>query len=475
MPFRIARHRRFKIIVCLLGMAQLVGCATTEQTPESVLDDNQVAEELAELFEDFPEEAEATETEKPPEAVSGTDEPVTQDIIEESIDEAIDPLDQIAAITPKPVLPTPHEIANIRIFDWRVIGGASIGNYFTGRVQHRFKRPVAIAVQSEYLYVVDAGADALFRFDLVSERIETVLDLRAEVKGEVADLFVNKDFSFYLTDTEAGRVLHYDRHGRLIQVYRNHFNMVRPVAVTALDSGDVVVADAHYDHLLHFNSMGKLIATYGGRGQGVAEFLNIMTMAKGPDGYYVGGRVGRRIQVIGDRGNYLYAFEEGAVVFPASIVVDRENRSYVADYMDNTIKVFDRGGLIGTIGSFGTGDGQFKRITDLWLEGHLLYIVDSLNGRIQVAKLAPDPITLPKPGFENKTELFQESVDDVVEELSQSQEEESLDEMTTELVKDGPGQMVTDESTDVNASEAIQPSMDESVEALSEGTSDSGP
>lgn len=459
MPLRIERHSRLKIVICLLGIAQLIGCATTEQASESALDDDQVAAELAELFEDFPDEQPQTAEQAELDIVEEAELPVT-DVIEESIDEDFDPLDQIAAVAPKPVLPTPHEIANVQIFDWRVIGGASIGNFFTGRVEHRFTRPVAIAVQSEYLYVVDAGADALYRFDLVSERIETVLDLRAEVKGEVADLYVDKDFSFYLTDTEAGRVLHYDRNGRLMQVFRNHFNLVRPVAVSVLDSGDVVIADAHYDHLLHFNSMGKLIATYGGRGEGVAEFLNIMTMTKGPDGYYVGGRVGRRIQVIGDQGNYLYAFEEGAVVFPASIVVDRQNRSYVADYMDNTIKVFDRGGLIGTIGGFGTGAGQFKRITDLWLENNLLYIVDSLNGLVQVAKLAPDPIAVPKPRFENETELFQE----VVDEPAVDPTEESVEEMASELVEELSPQASDQSTPDVQAAPDEAGAAVESVE-----------
>lgn len=345
--------------------------------------------------------------------------PITElqprDVIEEAVDESIDPLDQIAASTPTPVLPTPQDIVNIRIFGWHVIDGVPIGNFFTGVAQHGFRRPVAVAVQGDYLYVVDEGADILYRFDLLAKRIEALLDLKAEVKGEVADIYVDKDFSFYLTDTDAGRVIHYDLDGRVLQVFRDHFNMVRPVAVTRLENGDVVVADGHYDHLLQFNSMGKLIAAYGGRGEGVAEFLNIMTMAKGPDGYYVGARVGRRLQVLGRDGGYRYAFEEGAVVFPASIAVDRNNRSYVADYMDNTIKVFDRGSLIGTIGRFGTGVGQFKRITDLWLDGHLLYIVDSLNGRIQVARLSPEPVVDSAP--ERMREPAPVSVDEMAEEL----------------------------------------------------------
>lgn len=417
---------------------QLFGCATTEQTSTPAVTDDKAAAELAELFEDFSDESEATTTE--PQAVS---EAPPKDVIEEAVDESIDPLDQIAATAPEPVLPTPHAVADIQIYDWRVIGSAPIGNFLTGVVQNRFLRPVAIAVQSEYLYVVDEGYDALYRFDLVSERLEIVLDLKAVVKGEVADIYVNKDFSFYLTDTAGGRVLHFDRHGRLIQEFRNHFNLVRPVAVTALESGDVVVADAHYDHLLHFNSMGKLIATYGGRGDAVAEFLNIMTMAKGPDGYYVGGRVGRRMQVIGWDGNYLYAFEEGAIVFPASIVVDRNNRSYVADYMDNTIKVFDRGSPIGVIGGFGIEPGKFKRITDLWLDGNTLYIVDSLNGRIQAAKLFPDPVPLPGPVFESGAELFQETVEESAEAPV-----DSVDEMAEELVEDAAEEAQPAESSD---------------------------
>ncbi len=416
MPFRIPRHRRLKIILYLLGAAQLVGCATTEQATAPVPKDDPAAAELAELFEGLPEAPSAggqgaePEAPRPPIA-----ELQPRDVIEEAIDESIDPLDQIAATTPKPVLPTPQDIANIRIFGWHVIDGAPIGNFFTGVAQRGFTRPVAVAVQGDYLYVVDEGADILYRFDLLAKRIEALLDLRAEVKGEVADIYVDKDFSFYLTDTDAGRVIHYDRYGGVLQVFRDHFNMVRPVAVTRLENGDVVVADGHYDHLLQFNSMGKLIAAYGGRGEGVAEFLNIMTMAKGPDGYYVGARVGRRLQVLGRDGGYRYAFEEGAVVFPASIAVDRNNRSYVADYMDNTIKVFDRGSLIGTIGRFGTGVGQFKRITDLWLDGHLLYIVDSLNGRIQVARLSPEPVVDSAP--ERMREPAPVSVDEMAEEL----------------------------------------------------------
>jgi len=413
MPFRISRISRLKIIVCLFGAVQLFGCAATQQTAAPEQSDEQAAAELAALFDDFSGEPAAapakTKTEKSP-AV---------------LDETIDPLDQIEAISPQSLRLPSQAMANVQVYDWRVINGAMVGNMFTGRAQHNFMRPVALAVQSEYLYVVDAGSDSLYRFDLASERLETLLDLKAEVKGEVADIYVDKDFSFYLTDTEGGRVLHYDRNGRLIQIFRDHFNMVRPVAITVQDGGDVIIADGHYDHLLHFNSMGKLVATYGGRGLGVAEFLNITAMAKGPDGYYVAGRVGRRVQVLSRNGEYSYAFEEGAVVFPAAIVVDDNNRSYVVDYMDNTIKVFDRGALVGSIGGFGVATGRFKRITDLWLDGNILYVIDGLNGRVQAARLSPEPISMPRSIPVGKPEMVQEAAPPVAAEKTVKPEPET--------------------------------------------------
>ena len=432
MPFCCKRQSRLKIIACLFGAAQLLGCATTEQSTAPAVDEDQAAAELAELFAESPAEPATPEAAQAKPVTEPVQAP-SKDVIEKAVDESsMEPLDQIAANAPKVVLPTPQTAANIQIFEWRVIDGAPIGNVLTGVTKTRFIRPVAIAVQSEYLYVVDEGNNVLYRYDLVSERMEAVLDLKAEVKGEVADIYVSQDFSFYLTDTEAGRVLHYDRNGRLLQEFRNYFNLVWPVAVTVLEGGDVIVADGRYDHLLHFDSKGELIATYGGRGEAVAEFLNITTMAKGPDGYYVGSRVGRRLQVIGWDGNYLYAFEEGSVVFPASIVVDRNNHSYIADYMDNTIKVFDRGTQIGTIGGFGVNPGEFKRITDLWLDGNRLYIVDSLNGRIQAAKLAPDPMPLPAPD----AELFQEAAPESADSSVEPSPEEMADELTKGAAKE---------------------------------------
>lgn len=366
-----SRFRWLKVTALLLGLAQLAGCAGYAPFSSSAKHERD-AEELADLFDESGGEEEVVPVEDD-----------TAEILETVIEEV--PESDESAILPLPVLDAP-----LTVYDWEVISGGLVGNKLAGISEHTFKRPVAVAARSEYVYVVDEGLDQVLRYDQASGRVTELLDLKSAVTGEVADIYVDKDFSFYITDTDGGRVLRYDRNGRLVTVYEDRFNLTKPVSVHLLQGGDVVIADGHFDHILQFTSTGQLIAAYGGRGSEVAQFTNITSMALGPDGFYVGARVGRKVQVLSMSGQYNYSFGEGDVIFPAAIVVDSTNKAYVADHMDHQIKVFDRGRLIATIGRAGSAPGQFMRVTDMWLDDTFLYIVDSLNGRVQVARLAPN-------------------------------------------------------------------------------------
>lgn len=373
MSFSTARIRWLKVAVCLVGALQLAGCAGTRQSAAPVVAKERSAAELVELFDDAGSAK--------PEVAAPVAEPQVTPFTEEFTD-----LPDVS------FSPLPTTETTVEIYHWGVITGGAVGNFVTGEVDARLKRPVAVAARSNFIYIVDAGLEQLLRYDQSNGELSSLLDLKAAVAGEVADIYVAKDLSFYLTDTDGGRVLQYDPQGRQVRVFSNHFNLTKPVAVNVLEGGDVVVADGHFDHILHFSSHGELLATYGGRGEGGGQFINATSMALGPDGFYVGARVGRRVQVLSLNGDYNYSFEEGRVVFPTAIVVDRNNRSYVADMMDNQIKVFDRGRQIATIGGGGAAPGKFMRVTDMWLDERFLYIVDSLNARIQVARLVPEGV-----------------------------------------------------------------------------------
>lgn len=272
---------------------------------------------------------------------------------------------------------------------WETIAGGKIGNFITGGNDARLERPVAVAVRGDFVYIVDAGKELVFLYDRVSARLRTLVDLKGVAKGEISDIYVAPDLSFYLADTVGRQVLFFDKNGSLRQTFRNLLNLVYPVGVWFDEDSDrVLIADGQLDHVLIFDKEGTLLTAVGGRGVEPGEFLNITAVTEGPDGYYIAQRIGHHVQVLAKDGAYLYSFAQEGVIFPLAIATDRQQRAFVADYMDNTIKVYDRGRFIASIGRSGVGPGEFKRITDLWLDGDFLYVADSLNGRIQIMRVA---------------------------------------------------------------------------------------
>lgn len=292
---------------------------------------------------------------------------------------------EVSAAEPRQLTAT-----NAWLYPLETITGGVMGNDFVGNANQRLQRPVAVAVRDHNLYIVDAGREVLYLYDDFSKRMSILKDLRGVVTGDVPDIYVAADRSYYLADADGRRVLHFDRNGRLLQTFKDALNLARPVAVAVDEAnGDVYVADGLFDHILVFNSAGDPWRMLGDRGQEDGEFLNITAMTRGPDGVYVTARLGKRGQVLDqDTGKFRYAFDDDTLVFPNGIAVDKmSDRAYVSDFFDNSIKIFEHGHLLATVGGTGASPGRFKGIADVTLESGFLYVADSLNGRIQVFKI----------------------------------------------------------------------------------------
>lgn len=298
-----------------------------------------------------------------------------------------------------PELFTPVEPRENVLSYWETITGGFAGSgnrvrrtvdVVTGGDFIKLEQPTAIAVRGDYLYIVDVGLNEVLRYNRVSQRIERLIELSGLVTSDVADIYVTPDLRIYIADTYGSRVLGFDDRGKKKVEFKNKLNLVRPVAITEEESsGHILVADGEFDHVLSFTPQGELLSAAGGRGNEPGKFLSITTMVRSADTYYVGARVGQRIQALTANGDYLYSFPQDTVVFPTAMAADDEFRLFVGDYMDNTIKVYERGRFLTSMGGNGVGPGSFKRVTDLWVDNDLLYVVDSLNSRIQVLKIAP--------------------------------------------------------------------------------------
>ena len=296
----------------------------------------------------------------------------------------------------------------------------AIKRIVAGLDEHDLIRPVSIAVRDDTMIIADAGrvyekhaltvaepgygiADAglrvvdnasgvIFRYNLKTGRMNLLWGAGDYISGDVSDIYLASDHSFYLTDVEGRRALHFSPDGKLLKIYKHPPNIFRPIAITVDEKRkEVLIADETYSHIVAFD-MEKAEPLYGmgDRGNGPGKFRIITDMIAIPDGFLVSDRIELRVQVLDREGNFVAEFGRGEVTFPTALAVDVEGRVFVSDKADSTIKVFKAGKLIDIVGRNGYGAGEFRYISDMKVSGNQLYVVDSLNGRIQVFEFIPE-------------------------------------------------------------------------------------
>lgn len=242
--------------------------------------------------------------------------------------------------------------------------------------------PTMVAARGNIVYVVDDGRRQIFQYDLAQQ---TMTPFAAYSAGAVSGIAVAPDLSLYVADINARRVLHFSVDGRLLRTFGNDLEVARPVAVLFDEaSGNILVADSLYNHVVVFNSLGRVLSVLQS-----SEGRSMEAMVQGPDGLYLLDRLGKQVVVIGQDGADRYTLGNGTLKNPGAIAVDRFNRVFVSDSFDNTIKIYAHGQLVASFGGTGANPAAFNRITSLWLEQNMLYVADSLNARIQTFRLAP--------------------------------------------------------------------------------------
>lgn len=261
----------------------------------------------------------------------------------------------------------------------------------------RFQNPVAVGGANNILYIVDAGHRIVFLYDLVTKKIDSLDNIGVQFAGQPGNIYVKKDGSFLIVDSVGKKVFYFDEKGLLLNTFADPANLSRPIDVWVDETTEeVYVADGAYSHILIFNQFGKAVRIIGQRGTGPGRFRAITDMTMGRDGLYVLDRLELPIQVISKEGVYQYSFGESRHTFPTSIAVDNNQLVFVSEKSDNTIKVYENGELIATVGGGGAAPGRLRLVTNLWVNEEFLYVADSHNRRVQVFRInAPGSLGLP--------------------------------------------------------------------------------
>jgi len=192
------------------------------------------------------------------------------------------------------------------------------------------------------------------------------------------------------------------------------FQMNAPRGVAFAPDGSLYIADSLNHRILHLDSQGNLLHTWGQ--YGASDFNNNVMAAEGafnepwgvavgPDGsVYVTDTWNSRIQKFTAEGEFLTMWGQfGAAETnyhfwgPRGIAVDQDGHVFVTDTGNKRVVIFDsKGNDLAAFGGAGLGIGQFDEPVGISVDDRShLYIADTWNKRIQI--MIPEGDTLNYP------------------------------------------------------------------------------
>jgi DNA-binding beta-propeller fold protein YncE len=195
-----------------------------------------------------------------------------------------------------------------------------------------------------------------------------------------------------VTDSALGEVFRLTADGQPAGAF-GHGYLTRPTGI-ARDpvSGLVYVADSAAHDIKVFDGLGRLVETYGSRGERVGEFNGPTHLAFAGGRLYVADTLNARIQVLdAATGGIRRTFGErgllvGNLVRPKGISVDDEGNIYIIESMHDHLLVYDaQGRFLLPIGGEGAAPGQFYLPAGVTVDRHnRVFVADMFNRRVAI-------------------------------------------------------------------------------------------
>lgn len=249
--------------------------------------------------------------------------------------------------------------------------------------------PVAVAAQATDIFIADTAHKKIFKYDRATQTIATFAAV-PDMGGKVS-LYVDRGLSVYLVNQVTARTVQFDIDGRVLNVFENAAELPQPVAIAVDDiQAEIFVADQLRAHVLVFNRGGGINRVINAPRSGDYKIQSISAMTFAKNQLYLVDRVRHEVHAMSPTGHLRYTFGAEKLVAPDAITVDAENRVFVADTANNTIKVY-RGGLFETElrGAGSGGVSEFQLISALWADNDLLYVADAASASVKIFRILP--------------------------------------------------------------------------------------
>ena len=267
-----------------------------------------------------------------------------------------------------------------------------------GITSGKFQKPRAMVIDaSDRIYIVDKTARVQV-FDLEGKFLRQwqTPDFK---DGKPTGLSIARDGSLLIADTHYFRVLRYNADGMLQQEKTlggtygeapGEFGLVTDAVEDSL--GNMYVAEyGDHDRIQKFSPEGKFLLEWGTHGSEPGQFLRPQNMViDAEDRIWVADACNHRIQVFNSNGKLLFHWgkqgeQPGELHYPYDLALDGKGHLYVCEYGNHRIQKFTLDGKsLGCWGKSGRKKGEFFNPWALALDKqNRIYILDSNNHRVQ--------------------------------------------------------------------------------------------
>ncbi len=253
-----------------------------------------------------------------------------------------------------------------------------------------------------------------------------------------AGVAVDHDGRIWVTNSESHELLLFSRDGAILQHIGKRGSrpgeFQQPHGIAIDSSGQIYVADSGNNRVQAFSADGKWLGAFGEKGNGPGQFNTPWTLAASHDGdLVIGEKDQSRLQLFSRDGVFLNAFDTGSAIdglainaggkiyashakshvvdqwsaagqmlksitgveagsksfaAPTDIAIAASGIVYVTDRSLSQFRELDGAGhTLGTFGRPGSGDGQFKSLSGVAVNGDSLYVGDSKNHRVVILTL----------------------------------------------------------------------------------------
>ncbi|VAW84117.1 hypothetical protein MNBD_GAMMA18-255 [hydrothermal vent metagenome] len=376
------RHWRYSLGVIITVVLVLAGCGSSQ----TVVSSDHPMEESA-LSDEMPEASDAGQSASNDEVdIDASADSVFGDIYssftqEMAKESGIDTATETSKLPPIEYL-------------YSIGGGndavaSDVPTWVTGERFLRFLQPSGFDLYNGELYILDSARQSMFRYQPDGEKIITVLDLAIYLRGDADSVSFSDEGYYFISEPLSSRVLKFNDQHVLVDVYKDKANLANPTKLYYDDEQKkLYVSDGVFGRIMVFSKQGRPLYALGKRGTAKGEFIRISDFINHGGNVIVTDSIGKKpMQVISNDGEFLHAYTRRVLGIPGAIAIDAQERIYVADHSDDSIRIFLNGELRWRFGGSGTEPGKFRVVTQMRVYEDKLYVLDSLNRRIQVFQI----------------------------------------------------------------------------------------